>query len=73
MGNAPLRGQMLTTRELAEAAGVHPKTVERWRYEGIGPRPVKLGPRTVRYTRSEVRKFLEGDELAGGDVDGRRR
>lgn len=62
MGNAHERGHLLTTREVAELARVHPKTVERWRYEGVGPRPVKLGPRTVRYRRTDVRRFLELDD-----------
>lgn len=51
----------LTRREYAELARVHLTTVERWARIGIGPRPRKLGPRLVRYSRAEVMAFLRDD------------
>jgi excisionase family DNA binding protein len=49
--------QLLTGRELAERARVSERTVERWRHDGVGPQPIRLGHRTVRYRRSDVERF----------------
>ncbi|WP_369294095.1 helix-turn-helix transcriptional regulator [Micromonospora sicca] len=35
------------------------RTLERWAQQGIGPRPVKAGPRFVRYRASEVEAWLD--------------
>lgn len=61
-----LRGDLVTSAELAERAKVSRSTVERWRYEGHGPAPVRLGKRTVRYVRSDVERFLGLPDVAGG-------
>lgn len=39
---------------------VSPRTMQRWRLEGVGPAFVKIGPRLVRYRRSELDAFLDG-------------
>ena len=46
----------LTERELAEMWSVSPKTLQRWRTEGRGPRYLKLSKR-VAYPIEEIRKF----------------
>lgn len=50
---------MVTPAELAARANVSRSTVKRWRFDGVGPEPVKLSARTVRYRRSDVEQFLE--------------
>ena len=50
---------MLTSAELAERLNVSRATVQRWRFDNYGPRPVALAPRIVRYDRAEVEQFIE--------------
>ena len=52
-----------TPEEVAEHLQKPPRTLEQWRYRGIGPRYVKVG-RDVRYRWSDVEKWL--DEQASG-------
>lgn len=49
----------ITRREYATLARVHPDTIKRWARLGIGPKPHRVGPRLVRYDRSEVLAFLK--------------
>ena len=48
----------LSTTNLAEYLHVSPRTIERWRVEGNGPRFVKAGHR-VLYKSEEVNAWLE--------------
>ena len=41
--------RLLTSTEVAEALGVNPSTVSRWRSQGIGPRVYWLGKACPRY------------------------
>jgi excisionase family DNA binding protein len=55
-------GSLLTRDEVAELARVHRRTLDRWAAQGIGPQPVRHGPRLIRYRRREVEEWLaEGD------------
>jgi predicted DNA-binding transcriptional regulator AlpA len=56
----------MTSEEFARQARVASSTVERWRYEGHGPEPVRLGKRTVRYKRSDVDRFTGLADVTGG-------
>ena len=57
MVNEGQRVHLMTSDEFARQARVARSTIERWRYEGHGPEPVRLGKRTVRYVRSDVDRF----------------
>ena len=50
---------MLHTREVAEAIGVNPSTLSRWRSQGIGPRVYWLGKACPRYRLEDVVEWLE--------------
>ena len=50
--------EWITTPALAEAVGVDPRTVRRWRKVGGGPSWYNVG-RRVYYRRVDVMKWLE--------------
>jgi predicted site-specific integrase-resolvase len=52
--------QLLSTQQTAKILGVSPMTLRIWRVAGrrVGLGYVKVGPRIVRYERSEVARFL---------------
>ena len=54
--------QMLTTKQAAPILGVSVSTLERWRFDGEGPPPVKLTSRTVRYKRSTIEQYRDEHE-----------
>jgi hypothetical protein len=49
----------LTTADVAAVLRVTPRTVERWRFHGAGPPFVRVGKRTIRYSRAAVLAFAE--------------
>lgn len=49
---------LLTRAAVAERIGVAVRTIERWTRSGVGPEPIKLGPRTVRYRASDVEAWM---------------
>ena len=61
----------LTTPEAAEHLGLSPRTLERWRVTGEGPRYRKLG-RAVRYSIEDLEAFARAGQRtstsASGDV-----
>lgn len=50
--------QNMSTVEAAAYLNVKPATLEQWRWNGRGPRFVKIG-RSVRYRKSDLDSFLE--------------
>ena len=50
---------LLTTRQTAAQVGLSPRTLERFRVTGQGPRFLKLG-RRVRYAREDIEYWLKG-------------
>ncbi|MFD3972928.1 helix-turn-helix transcriptional regulator [Streptomyces cyaneofuscatus] len=57
--------EMVPRSEFARMARVDISTVKRWARQGVGPRPRRLGPRVIRYDRSEVIAYLNQGEAAG--------
>jgi predicted DNA-binding transcriptional regulator AlpA len=52
------RSELMTRDELAEVARVHRRTLDNWAALGVGPRPIRHGPRLIRYRRGEVDAWL---------------
>ena len=50
--------------EVAAVLHVNPRTLTRWSTEGIGPQPLTLAPRVVRYRASDVQAFIEAQAHA---------
>jgi excisionase family DNA binding protein len=49
---------LLTAKEVAAQLRVSLSTLRGWRKKGHGPRAVKLGPGTYRYSEKEIEKFI---------------
>ena len=56
-------GDLITRKALADMAGVHVLTVDRWHASSVGPPRLQVG-RWVRYRLKDVTRWL--DELAEG-------
>lgn len=65
MGNEGQRPELMTSAEVSERLRVSRSTLERWRFEGRAPAPIKLGPRTVRYRRSDVDRLVGSADVTG--------
>jgi predicted DNA-binding transcriptional regulator AlpA len=51
--------RMLNSTQVAQALGVNPSTLSRWRSEGVGPRVYWLGTSSPRYREDDVLDWLE--------------
>lgn len=57
------RRALATTEEVAAYLGVPPRTLQRWRYRGTGPRWAPVG-RHVRYDWADVEKWFDSQAKA---------
>ena len=53
--------RLLSRKQVAEMAGVHPGTIKRWERRGL-LKPIRINPRVVRYKAAEVMRLLGGEE-----------
>jgi len=60
----------LTTKLLARRWKITPRTLERWRAEGKGPRFVRIG-RHIRYGQSDIRAFEANEGVAAPELQAR--
>lgn len=51
---------MISLSDTAELLGVHETTVRRWVRDGNLPKPVRLGPRVVRFRRKDIEQIVKG-------------
>jgi predicted DNA-binding transcriptional regulator AlpA len=49
---------MLKKPEVAKRYGCSVRTVIRMEKRGEGPKPVRIGPRMIRYRKSDVERYL---------------
>ena len=64
MTNETKEPALLTTSEVCEGFRISRDTLQRWVRLGIAPRPVQLGPRCLRFRRTEI----EAMEMRGGSL-----
>lgn len=50
---------LLTPSDLGAKLGKSRAALANWRYQGLGPRFIKLGPKAVRYRVSDVEAWLD--------------
>jgi hypothetical protein len=55
---------LIRTADFALLLGVEPRTLAAWRRRGIGPTPLRLTSRTLRYRGSGVLAGVEGRQGA---------
>ncbi|HQQ00981.1 MAG TPA: helix-turn-helix domain-containing protein [bacterium] len=55
----------LTQKETAEELRVSPRTLEKWRRSGRGPRFIRYSQRAIRYDRDDVRQWAESRKSGG--------
>jgi predicted DNA-binding transcriptional regulator AlpA len=58
------RDVLLTRPEAAAYLRKSIATLDRWSMQGIGPRPVRVGPRSVRYRLTDLRRFVGAEGAA---------
>ena len=63
--------KLLTTVQAADWLGLSPRTLERYRVTGEGPKFRKIG-RWVRYTEADLEAWLEGCTRSSTSDDGGR-
>lgn len=51
--------ELLTDTDVAEILGITVKTLQQWRWKGIGPAYIKVGQGWVRYRPTDVSDWLE--------------
>jgi predicted site-specific integrase-resolvase len=56
-------GENLKTEEAAEFLQVKPATLEQWRWNGKGPKFIKMN-RAVRYRKEDLQAFVEARVFA---------
>lgn len=59
-GNRPLSDALLTEIQAAKYLGLTPRALQAWRYQGYGPRFVKISGRCIRYRASDLEQWVTG-------------
>jgi len=63
---APERRPNKTDIEAAEYLGVSVSTVRRWRLTGGGPRWIRIGASSIRYTLADLEAYVASRPSGGG-------
>ena len=61
--------ELIRTAEVALLLGVEPRTLAAWRQRGVGPVPLRLTSRIVRYRRADVLAWAAQRRGVGGGTD----
>jgi excisionase family DNA binding protein len=49
---------LLSTTDVCETLGIHPRTLYKWVKSGKFPGPIRISPRRLRWRRSAVEQFV---------------
>lgn len=64
--------ECLGTVDVAALLGISPRTLEAWRLRKVGPKYSRLGPRLVRYRRSDLDAWVaensQRESISSGGV-----
>ena len=56
------RAALLTAGDVASVLGIPTSTLANWRYQGLGPRYLRIG-RHVRYESADLEAWLQGQRV----------
>lgn len=59
--------EILFTADVSKQTGIPEATLRYWRFQGIGPKSFKLGPRKVAYKASDVEAWIEQQYAKAGE------
>jgi predicted DNA-binding transcriptional regulator AlpA len=59
---------LCTRREAADLLGLAPQTLAKWAMTGKNLPVVRLGKRTVRYSRIEIEAFIKRSTVTSGGI-----
>ena len=54
-----MENALLNEKEAAQLLGLTCRTLQKWRYDGIGPAVCKISHRCVRYRLSDLERWIE--------------
>ncbi|WP_413717946.1 helix-turn-helix transcriptional regulator [Silicimonas sp. MF1-12-2] len=54
------RDPLLNNKEAAKYLTLQPCTLDKWRSQGRGPEPTRIGTRSIRYRKSALDTFIQG-------------
>lgn len=57
------RAALLTADDVASVLGIPTATLANWRYQGLGPRYLRIG-RHVRYEAADLKAWLQGQRVS---------
>jgi len=57
---------LCTRKEAADLLGLAPQTLAKWAMTGKNLPVIRLGNRTVRYSRTEIDAFIKRSTITGG-------
>ena len=63
--NTDLVPKYWTADELAEMLRVKRDTVDQWRFRGQGPRFIRFGKKSIRYSHQDVMDWIKKREAEG--------
>ncbi len=59
---APTLPRAVSEAEAAEILGLRPRTLQDWRFRGVGPRWLSYSSKAVRYRLADLEAFMEAAE-----------
>ena len=62
---------LLTQREAATALRLSERSLERLRCSGLGPKFIRCGRRSIRYTQSDIDEWIAGRRVRSTSEVGR--
>jgi predicted DNA-binding transcriptional regulator AlpA len=57
--NSENSDRLVCEKEAANVLSLSPRTLQGWRVRGGGPKYIKFGTKAIRYSLSELLKFIE--------------
>ena len=50
---------LLSLNDTADVLDVHPQALKTWTRRGVGPKPIRIGGSTVRFSVGSIRRYLD--------------